>query len=51
MTYQEIYLNLYDGEKDNNIDIITSNDGNKIDFYLSVRGSCPLYIHIISHLL
>ena len=35
MTYQEIYLNLYDGEKDNDIDIITNNDGNKIDFYLS----------------
>lgn len=35
MTYQEIYLNLYDGEKDNDIDIISSNDGNKIDFNLS----------------
>lgn len=35
LNYQEIYLNLYDGAKDNDIEIISSSDGNKIYFYLS----------------
>lgn len=34
MTYQDICLTLYNGE-DNDIDVISSNDGTKIDFYLS----------------
>ena len=35
MTYQNIYLSLYDGENDNDVEIIASNDGTKIDFYFS----------------
>ena len=34
MTYENITLTLYDGE-DNDIDIISDNDGSKIEFYFS----------------
>jgi len=35
MTYKEICLNLYNGEVDKDAEIISSNDGTKIDFYFS----------------
>lgn len=34
MTYKDIYLTLYNGE-DNDVEIISSNDGKKIDFHFS----------------
>ena len=35
MTYKDICLNLYNGEVDMDTEIISSNDGTKIDFYFS----------------
>lgn len=35
MTYQDICLNLYNGTEDKDVEIISSNDGTKIDFYFS----------------
>lgn len=35
MTYNDICLNLYNGEVDMDTEIISSNDGTKIDFYFS----------------
>ncbi len=35
MTYQDICLTLYNGEVENDVDIISSNDGTMIDFYFS----------------
>jgi len=35
MSYKDICLNLYDGEEDNEVEIESSNDGTKIDFYFS----------------
>ena len=34
MSYSELYLNLYNGE-DNNLEVVSSNDGTKIEFYFS----------------
>ena len=47
MTYESIFLNLYNGN-DNDIEIFSSNDGTKIDFYFSEYINdgffiCPWY--------
>ena len=44
MTYQDIFLNLYDGKKDNDIEVIASNDGSKINFYFSEYINDGLYL-------
>lgn len=47
MTYQDIYLTLYNGEyKD--IEIVSSNDGTQIDFYLSEYINDGFYLDDIS---
>lgn len=43
MTYQDISLTLYNGE-DKDIDIISSNDGTKIEFYFSEYINDGLYL-------
>ena len=59
MTYQKICLSLYDGKEDKDIEIISSNDGKNINFYLSEyindgyyldsldRGNYYLFIKLI----
>lgn len=48
MTYQDICLNLYDGEEDKEIEVISSNDGTKIDFYFSEYINDGLYLDNIA---
>lgn len=48
MTYQDVYLNLYNGEEDKDIEIVSSNDGNKIEFYFSEYINDGFYLDTLS---
>ena len=48
MTYQKVCLSLYDGKNDKDIDIITSNDGKKLNFNFSEYINDGFRLRILS---